>query len=62
RVWTDRQGPRGTWLKIAERRLPASARSLTVKGLTSAQGYRVRVSAVNRSGTGASSFRVLSPR
>jgi hypothetical protein len=62
RVWTDRRNSRGTWVRIAERRLSASARSFRVTGLTSTQGYRLRVSAVNSAGTGASGYRIVSAR
>jgi hypothetical protein len=62
RVWTDRRTTRGTWAQIAARGLPATARSLTVKDLTSSQGYRLRVSAVNGAGPGCSGYEILSPR
>jgi hypothetical protein len=62
RVSTDRRNARGAWVRIAQRRLPASARAVTVRGLTSSQGYRLRVSAVNRAGTGTAAYEVLSPR
>jgi hypothetical protein len=62
RVSTDRRNARGAWVRIAQRRLPASARAVTVRGLTSSQGYRLRVSAVNRAGTGTAAYQVLSPR
>ena len=62
RVSTDRLSARGTWERIAQRRVPATARSLTVRGLTSTRAYRLRVSAVNRAGTGSSAYEVLSPR
>jgi hypothetical protein len=61
-VRVDRRDPSGKWVTTSTKRLPVSARSHTMTGVTSAAAYRVRVAAVNRVGGGSSAFAVLSTR
>jgi hypothetical protein len=61
-VRLDQRTSTGGWVTRTTTRLPASARSRTLSGLTSSAAYRVRVAAVNRAGGGSSAFAVLSPR
>lgn len=61
-VRLDQRTSTGGWVTKTTTRLPASARSRTLTGLTSSAAYRVRVAAVNRAGGGASAFAVLSAR
>jgi hypothetical protein len=61
-VRLERRTTGGAWQARSTTRLPATARELTVPGLTSSRAYRLRVAAVNGAGTGVSAFEVLSPR
>jgi Fibronectin type III domain len=61
-VRLDERTATAGWVTRTTTRLPATARSRTLTGLTSSGAYRVRVAAVNRAGGGSSAFAVLSPR
>jgi hypothetical protein len=52
RVVLDRRMESGAWKQVSRTDLPSTARSWTGRRLSAAQTYRVRVSAMNRSGAG----------
>jgi hypothetical protein len=52
RVILDRRTHAGTWRTVSRTALASSARSWTGRRLSSSQTHRVRVSAMNRAGSG----------